>query len=453
MMMEKQAASKLAAEVLSANPKNTVGYISFTELTYPSLCSGGFMGVDQQDELMAIINKTEGHDYTNYIHALWTAKQYIENRTTEHPMYIVFISDGMPNKSAYSTKEWNILDLPNQETGGDGDLIGFHAINAGEAESGHNNYAKFVADCLKDWYLDKYGSAMDMFTIGINTNNAANEMLAAIASDADHFLYCDDPSELGTIINAASVNTYPSGTLTDVIGEDFDLIVDAEHPFTVAGKAYETAEAADADDKIDINADTISWTLNEVDETGVRITFYVKLDTEKLNNENAEDLRYDTNEYAELEYVDLNTNDSEVVELPTPYVCTGYDVPSPGTITFENGDASNISFMLIDKETGNVEFLYKTDIENETSFEIPFEAGKVSAVFVKQSTSGMFWFSEEVDEDVVDAAIACLKANNPSYKGHNAVAFGAGSHELKYSVGNGKKNKEKTVTYTFEIAE
>ena len=60
MMMEKQAASKLAAEVLSANPKNTVGYISFTELTYPSLCSGGFMGVDQQDELMAIINKTEG---------------------------------------------------------------------------------------------------------------------------------------------------------------------------------------------------------------------------------------------------------------------------------------------------------------------------------------------------------------------------------------------------------
>ena len=115
---------------------------------------------------------------------------------------------------------------------------------------------------------------------------------------------------------------------------------------------------------------------------------------------------------------------------------------TPPTVSFNNGDASNISFMLIDAN-GNVEFLKKYDIGNETSFEIPTEEGKVSAVFVKQSTSGMFWFSQEVDEAVVNATIECLKANNPSYKGHNAVAFGEGEHDLEF-----KKNK--FVTYNFE---
>ena len=113
----------------------------------------------------------------------------------------------------------------------------------------------------------------------------------------------------------------------------------------------------------------------------------------------------------------------------------------PIKITFKNGEASNISFMLIDKD-GNVEFLKKIDIGSQTSFEIPSEPGKVSAVFVKQSTSGMFWFSEEVDEATVNATIACLKANNPSYKGYNAVAFGEGNHQLEF-----KKNK--FVTYNF----
>ena len=121
-------------------------------------------------------------------------------------------------------------------------------------------------------------------------------------------------------------------------------------------------------------------------------------------------------------------------------------IDTPPTISFNSGDASNISFMLIDKATGAVEFLYKIDIENQTSFEIPTADGKISAVFVKQSTSGMFWFSEEVDEDVQNAVIDCLKANNPSYKGYNAIAFGNGDHDLEF-----KKNK--FVTYTFDGAE
>lgn len=103
--------------------------------------------------------------------------------------------------------------------------------------------------------------------------------------------------------------------------------------------------------------------------------------------------------------------------------------------------------MFINKETGEVEFIKKIDIENgETFAPIITMEGYVSAIFMKQSTSGMFWFSEEVDQTVVDATIACLKANNRSYKGHNAVAYGAGEHTLEF-----KKNK--FATYDFSLAE
>ena len=112
------------------------------------------------------------------------------------------------------------------------------------------------------------------------------------------------------------------------------------------------------------------------------------------------------------------------------------------TVSFNNGDASNISFMLLDPATGEVEFVKKYDIGSETSYEIPTEEGKISCVFVKQSTSGMFWFAQEVSEDMQQAVIDCLKANNPSYKGHNAIAFGEGDHELEFKKG-------KFVTYTF----
>ena len=151
---------------------------------------------------------------------------------------------------------------------------------------------------------------------------------------------------------------------------------------------------------------------------------------------------YPANGYTDLTYTDPNgTNYTNEIEVPNVKT----EAPKPTTIRFNSGDASNISFMLIDKATGAVEFLYKIDIENQTSFEIPTAEGKISAVFVKQSTSGMFWFAEEVDEDVQNAVIECLKANNPSYKGHNAIAFGAGDHELEF-----KKNK--FVTYTFDGA-
>ena len=58
----------------------------------------------------------------------------------------------------------------------------------------------------------------------------------------------------------------------------------------------------------------------------------------------------------------------------------------------------------------------------------------------------MFWFSEKVGADLAKSAVECLAANNPSYKGYNAMAYGAGEHELEFKNG-------KFVTYTFTGAE
>ena len=150
-----------------------------------------------------------------------------------------------------------------------------------------------------------------------------------------------------------------------------------------------------------------------------------------------------TNESATL-YPNGDRNNGQI--FPKPFVEYCNPTNTPPTISFNSGDASNISFMLIDEVTGEVEFLNKVDIKNETSFEIPTEEGKISAVFVKQSTSGMFWFSKEVDKEQAEAVVECLAANNPSYKGYNAMAYGAGEHELEFKKG-------KFVTYTFTGAE
>ncbi len=115
-------------------------------------------------------------------------------------------------------------------------------------------------------------------------------------------------------------------------------------------------------------------------------------------------------------------------------------------VTFKAGTASNISYMLINKETGAVEFIDKIDLDKKDTFApIITKEGYIAAMFIKQSTTGLFWIEEEVDTDIVNDVIESLKENNPSYKTHDAVAFGEGEHDLIYKKGK----KDKTVTYFF----
>ncbi|MBR5537111.1 MAG: VWA domain-containing protein [Clostridia bacterium] len=153
------------------------------------------------------------------------------------------------------------------------------------------------------------------------------------------------------------------------------------------------------------------------------------------------DTELPANGNTDLFYKDENGED-QTNEIKVPDVDAPTEEPENFEISFKKGQASNISFLLIDKATGKVEFLKKIDIEDETSFEIPAEEGKISAVFVKQSTSGMLWFSEEVDEEIEAETLKCVKKNNKSYKDCAEVAYGAGDVTWAF-----KKNKY--VTYTF----
>ena len=112
-------------------------------------------------------------------------------------------------------------------------------------------------------------------------------------------------------------------------------------------------------------------------------------------------------------------------------------------LTFKPGTISNVSYMFIDKATGEIEFLKKIDLDGDDSI-VPIirKDDCISVMFLKQSTSGMFWFAQEVDEETQQAVIECLKDNNPSYKGYNAFTFGAGSFELEFKSG-------RFATYTF----
>ena len=113
-------------------------------------------------------------------------------------------------------------------------------------------------------------------------------------------------------------------------------------------------------------------------------------------------------------------------------------------MTFVPGTASNISYMMIKEDTGEIEFITKIDLDSDDSF-VPIitKDGYIAAMFIKQAQSGMFWIEEEVDADIVNAVINCLKANNRSYKSHDAnIAFGYGEHDLEFKKG-------KVVTYAF----
>ena len=238
-------------------------------------------------------------------------------------------------------------------------------------------------------------------------------------------------------------------TITDGWAEGITPLTDKENPVVVELVDPANYEAGGEDVIGNESGDIykLTWYVKDgalLRSDNYRLSYEVTVDTAETGFEYGID--YPANGNTDLWYTDEN-GDEQTNEIEVPDV--NVEKPEPVTVSFKKGEASNISFMLIDKN-GNVEFLEKIDIGNETSFEIPFEAGKVSAVFVKQATTGMFWFSEEVDENTINATIACLKANNPSYKGCDAIAFGEGEHDLTYSNGNGKKNKSKTVIYTFE---
>jgi len=370
MMVEKEAVQKLADKILAAHENNRVAYVGFTRGAYPSLSSyqlgdGGFCGKEDVAALKAVISNTNGHDYTNYAHALYMARKIIAERTeTRRPCYVVFISDGKPTTSgSYSDPSylienggWAVLSKENGDYPWYDDVypVDKTTYPAGAYPQGPHLAA---AEKLCGYFKEFLGED-NFYTVGFNTNQDASALLEAMASTPEHFFNCataDDFMAEMQVVQQEILTQYPDGTVTDKIGEHFDLLIDSDHPFTLDGVGY-TSEGVlpdtvtltreggavnegDAPAEQNGRAAAVSWNLTDVDAEGVRVSFYVKLQDEymakDLENIRLHQTNADTANKAgaELSYHKLFLDKSytlpegyyaaeepTVKELPTPYV-------------------------------------------------------------------------------------------------------------------------------------
>ncbi|MBE6615340.1 MAG: hypothetical protein E7631_08555 [Ruminococcaceae bacterium] len=381
----------------------------------------------------------------------YASENYVYTKLYEHITLTDEIIDGLTEGEALDAMQsaiWSFANGSNANLDGtDRMIVGdiYYASSAmGDSRNGVNDYEGAARTKALYEYLIGLDEKVDSTSI-INDKTFAKDMTLTVGNEVSEGIYeaelnftldaelseKDDLTVALTYVNADGVED----TITESLTGENALESEGGY-YTLAGLKLRANEEFNF--ALNILGEQYlkqgAYIFTAEGGTGASQTMVSMMEgTNIVNVTKSANITFTVEDYAEARYDRYNY--TLVVEnIPEESV--------PPTISFDSGDASNISFMLIDRATGAVEFLYKIDIGSETSFEIPVEAGKISAVFVKQSTSGMFWFAEEVDEETQDAVIECLKANNPSYKGHNAVAFGEGDHDLEF-----KKNK--FVTYTF----
>lgn len=190
----------------------------------------------------------------------------------------------------------------------------------------------------------------------------------------------------------------------------------------------------------------IKWYVKEgamLRSENYHLEYTVLMDTKEQNFEYNKN--YYTNGNTSITYRDdLNNEKINGITVPTGIL----KKPVSGNVYFDKGTVSHMAFLYVDKQ-GKVEYSHKIDFDNkDIRASLPYKDGYTLVVFVKQSTSGMIWTSNQVDEKILEKIVTVIKKKNKAYKGHDAVAYGNGSHSLTYAKGN--KKKMHTVVYNFE---
>lgn len=110
---------------------------------------------------------------------------------------------------------------------------------------------------------------------------------------------------------------------------------------------------------------------------------------------------------------------------------------------FNKGEVSHIGIFYIDLSDNSIEFTKLDDevIEDVTSYEFEGKRGYITGLFVKQSTYGLAWTTEELDEELKIQVEKVIRKNDKSNYKTITWNHGLGNAELKV--------KKKTVHYTF----
>jgi|GEM_PF-3300757 len=183
---------------------------------------------------------------TNYTDALNKANQYVDsflrNSNNSKPVYVIFLSDGMPDKGS-----------------------------EGEA------------------YKQIIKNKATVYTIGLSLDNSASNVLKKYASDptSKHHKNVTDPSDLSDTFSDISTTITSQVTVKDVINQEvFDVV-------SVGKPTSGTASLA-------LDGKTVIWTLDNFSPAGDTLEIIIKLNKNYIDKYQS----FITNESAGANYVD-----------------------------------------------------------------------------------------------------------------------------------------------------
>ncbi len=282
--MDRMAISKsifyvLGSDILADGPLNRAAFVNFAgSIVNERELSG--------DPLSSEFASTLGYRDTNYQLAFERAAEIFENSSdTESSRYVIMVTDGTPS------------------------------IGNGSSAATLPSLTSYVRDVLEGTHGAK------VYYIGISLSADELAVYDELASTVNGELLAFSSRTVDDLIGMYSIlyNVMTAALeVTDSLGEQFNINIDASHPIEVMWKDKsgvthtETATSLEDAARFGISYTgsdgnyTISWDTTSVDMAGGRLSFYQKLNSDSIVMEDGVYPTTSTNKGANVSYVDYN---------------------------------------------------------------------------------------------------------------------------------------------------
>ncbi len=289
MIIEKSAAKHFAQSTLHATKKSNVAVVTFTQ--------GVKQYCDFTNDLSTIetaLSDMTGYGWTNYMAGLSKALEFLQNRNSTNKASVIFVTDGNPN-------------------------YGNHPTTGNGMQMSTETATDRAADISKK--IQQLGA--EVYSIGINIPQTSNlelspsDVLKKISSGEGYYKNCTSTEEFRTFLAGLekTVTGLPTMTITDEIGQDFELICDENHPFTTPEAVYTSLKSIPKSVlKTEGEKTVVTWSSNTYTQDTARISFYSKLKDDKFVDVDSQE-QYATNGEAKLEYKKLDVENGDIVEV------------------------------------------------------------------------------------------------------------------------------------------
>ena len=283
----KQAAITFSNMVLSSNSNNRVAVVQYDG---PSTTTGS----GNQNQALLTQNFTNNiNNVSNAINGL----NPVNGTNTQAGLIAGYNAFTNANPQNPTSKKVAILFTDGLPTASNG-----YQYN----ESTNPNTIHYTNAINAATNLKNYGS---LFSIGLTTGMTGDELTAAryFLNQTQNAGFYEAPTaaQLQTIFNSiyTQINNYgTNGVVTDVIGDDFDLVAGS----LPAGATYDAATR------------TITWNIGTLSGNPT-LTYKVKAKDSVIGSEDVT-VKLPTNKVAELTYTDVDNNPNQKLTFPVPSV-------------------------------------------------------------------------------------------------------------------------------------